>query len=90
MRLIHKLYALIFGYFWLPCPVCKRAFGGHEISNLFTAALVLPDGTASAVCPDPKCSYEAGVLNFAHGHPGFVHSNVQISGSRSESDASAG
>lgn len=30
MRLLHKLYAFIFGYFWLPCPKCGRYFGGHE------------------------------------------------------------
>ena len=30
MRLFHKMYARLFGYFWIPCPVCKRYFGGHE------------------------------------------------------------
>jgi len=32
-RFIHKLYANLHGYFWLPCPICKKMFGGHEISN---------------------------------------------------------
>ena len=30
MRLLNKLYAFIFGYFWLPCPICSEYFGGHE------------------------------------------------------------
>ena len=29
-RIIHKLYAWQFAYFWKPCPICKRMFGGHE------------------------------------------------------------
>jgi hypothetical protein len=31
MRLLHEMYARLFGYFWLPCPVCGRWFGGHEV-----------------------------------------------------------
>jgi len=30
MRLYHKIYAWIFGYFWIPCPKCGKMFGGHE------------------------------------------------------------
>lgn len=30
MRWFNKLYADVFGYFWLPCPRCGRYFGGHE------------------------------------------------------------
>lgn len=30
MRIAHKIYARMFGYFWLPCPVCGKHFGGHE------------------------------------------------------------
>lgn len=29
-RTFHRLYAKIVGYFWLPCPICGRYFGGHE------------------------------------------------------------
>jgi hypothetical protein len=29
-RWLNKLYASIFGYFWLPCPICGEYFGGHE------------------------------------------------------------
>lgn len=75
MRTLNRIYAWLFGYFWLPCPVCGKYFGGHEIANIFTAALMSSDGHAYCVCPDPQCSYEAGVLNAAHGHPQAVRSN---------------
>lgn len=29
-RRLHRLWAAMFGYFWLPCPLCGREFGGHE------------------------------------------------------------
>lgn len=30
MRKLSRLYAWIFGYFWLACPRCDKMFGGHE------------------------------------------------------------
>ena len=71
MRLCHKLYACLFGYFWISCPICHKEFGGHEIAEVFTAALISTGGQSYAVCPDPQCSYEAGVLNAARGHKCF-------------------
>lgn len=29
-RIINELYAMIFGYFWMPCHLCGTKFGGHE------------------------------------------------------------
>lgn len=29
-RVFARLRAFFGGYFWLPCPRCGRAFGGHE------------------------------------------------------------
>lgn len=29
-RWVHRWFAWQFGYFWLPCPLCRRPFGGHE------------------------------------------------------------
>ena len=70
MRLLNKLYAWLFGYFWLPCPVCGRDFGGHEAGF---DALVAEDGkSAQIVCGDPQCSHDAAVLNTARGHAQFV------------------
>ena len=78
MRTLHRIYAWMFGYFWLPCPVCGRMFGGHEIANAFTAALITDHGHAYCVCPDPQCSHDTAVLNMAHGHPQFVRSNAEL------------
>ena len=32
-RFLHKAYADFFGYFWKPCPLCTKEFGGHEYSG---------------------------------------------------------
>lgn len=32
MRLLNRIYAWLFGYFWLPCPACGDMFGGHEVT----------------------------------------------------------
>lgn len=37
MRKLHQLYARVFGYFWLPCPLCSRMFGGHETGTTHIA-----------------------------------------------------
>jgi hypothetical protein len=29
-RWAHRAYARLYGYFWKPCPLCGREFGGHE------------------------------------------------------------
>jgi hypothetical protein len=29
-RLLHRAYAYIRGYYWLPCPICGNMMGGHE------------------------------------------------------------
>lgn len=29
-RWLHHVYAVLVGFFWLPCPLCGRPFGGHE------------------------------------------------------------
>jgi hypothetical protein len=49
--------AYLGGYFWLPCRVCGRMFGGHEISEQMAAddfgRLVGPDrpiGVYYCVC----------------------------------------
>jgi hypothetical protein len=40
-RWMHRLYAWLAGYFWLPCPVCHDPFAGHEWRDY--------DGKSSAV-----------------------------------------
>ena len=53
-RSIHKLYANLLGYFWSPCPLCGRYFGGHEdgswvvMDTPFSGRLVCRDCGAKA------------------------------------------
>lgn len=44
-REIQKAIARARGYFWLPCPLCGREFGGHEWEDI--------DGLSSAIYTDP-------------------------------------
>ncbi|MES2950271.1 MAG: hypothetical protein V4858_17140 [Pseudomonadota bacterium] len=65
MRLLNRIYAWLFGFFWLPCPVCGREFGGHEAGY---GALISVDGQrANIVCDDPECSHDAAVMNMSRG-----------------------
>lgn len=33
-RWMHRVYAYFAGYFWAPCPICDRPFGGHEVGGV--------------------------------------------------------
>lgn len=49
-RILHRIYTFILGYFWLPCPLCGRYFGGHEVQ---ASILNDPyDGCGRGVCPN--------------------------------------
>jgi hypothetical protein len=72
MRWFERFVAWAGGYFWLPCPMCGEMFGGHEIANMFTAAVIGEDGHAYCVCPKPQCNHDAAVRNMSNGHPAFV------------------
>ena len=58
LRIYHQLYALFHGYFWLPCPICSKNFGGHEQTHcIYTGGdAYLPSG-GEEVCPE--CEDEA-------------------------------
>ncbi|MBF6174038.1 hypothetical protein [Nocardia blacklockiae] len=46
----HEAHARVNGYFWLPCELCGRHFGGHEI----TSSMHLPGsepGILTRICP---------------------------------------
>jgi hypothetical protein len=45
----HRAYAARFGYFWLPCPLCSRKFGGHEFGTDIPDPLKGP-GCGLAIC----------------------------------------
>lgn len=64
-RLFQFLYAKLFGYFWLPCPICGKNFGGHEKHGSLMTSW---DG-GIMTCPD--CAEEAEHRNqlFMQDHP---------------------
>jgi transcription elongation factor Elf1 len=57
-RWIHKLYADNFGFFWLPCPICHKPFGGHEAAE---TSLMSTASSGQLVCQN--CGKKARQLN---------------------------
>jgi hypothetical protein len=53
-QFIHKAYAWIMGYFWLPCKKCGHYFGGHQI--YFWSGRIRIGKDVFTVCP--QCSKE--------------------------------
>jgi hypothetical protein len=56
-RTLNRLYARLFGYFWLPCPLCGQMSGGHEWRDLGGKPSAIPDpegghGSFKGICPD--------------------------------------
>ena len=43
-----RIHAAVFGYFWLPCPVCGEMFGGHEQPS---GAVWDDSGRGRVTCP---------------------------------------
>jgi hypothetical protein len=35
-RIFHRIYAFWTNYFWIPCPICGKYFGGHEWQSEYT------------------------------------------------------
>lgn len=56
MRLLNRIYAFLFGYFWLPCPLCGEMFGGHE-AGLHSVPIRDRPGVRRICCK--KHDYEA-------------------------------
>jgi hypothetical protein len=54
-RRAHRLYAALYGFGWLPCPLCGLLFSGHEWRDIGGRSSVLlylgrpHEGTA--ICP---------------------------------------
>ena len=61
-RWLHHVWANVAGYFWQPCRICGRPFGGHEWRdrNGLSGSIVTEDGTR-AICP--KCTVEGRGTN---------------------------
>jgi len=52
-RWIHRLWAFVAGYFWLPCPECGRYFGGHEVRGpaYDGPEIIRPGRVRKTLCP---------------------------------------
>jgi hypothetical protein len=54
-RAVNKIFAAVFGYFWLPCPLCDQHFGGHEwrdIDGNISDIQIDGEEVRKAICPD--------------------------------------
>lgn len=52
-RIFNKIKAKMLGYFWLPCPLCGRYFGGHEWKDGNEYLLMDTDGNGgTGICSD--------------------------------------
>jgi hypothetical protein len=56
-RTLNRLYARLFGYFWLPCPLCGQMSGGHEWRDIKGKPSAIPEpgsgpGSFAGICPD--------------------------------------
>lgn len=56
-RWLSKIYAAVCGYFWLPCPICGKYFGGHEW--LDNHSIYRGNGSGEGVCYRKSCLKEA-------------------------------
>lgn len=58
-RFLNRLYANLSGYFWLPCPLCGKMFGGHEvvINTKYSNSIATEKrGFGQCICPD--CTFK--------------------------------
>jgi hypothetical protein len=62
-RFLHCWYAFFMGYFWLPCPLCNRKFGGHEWTGGPNDhdSIMTSWSSGTGVCPN--CHDAAGEYN---------------------------
>jgi hypothetical protein len=58
-RQVHRAYAFVGGYFWLPCSLCGHEMGGHEWRSVNGKPSSIPagkPGVSKGICP--VCTYE--------------------------------
>ena len=68
----NQIYALAFGFFWLPCPICGEYYGGHESTD---GMLMDSWDGGQGVCYKKSCVVEANRRNdkFMRDNPAPVH-----------------
>lgn len=49
LRSLHKAWAQSHHYFWLPCILCGREYGGHEVSDSISDPTYI--GREYVICP---------------------------------------
>ncbi len=64
-RFLNRSWAFLRGYSWIPCPICKKRFGGHEWKT--GNELWITERDSVAVCP--RCVAEAEESNAANNYP---------------------
>ncbi len=57
-RWVHHIYAVLFHYYWLPCPLCGQMTGGHEWHdrNGLSSTLRVGPSRGKAICA--SCTLE--------------------------------
>lgn len=50
LRALHRAYAATHRLFWMPCVLCERPFGGHEIGESIPDPTRGP-GAGTMICP---------------------------------------
>src|ERR1035437_4571241 len=51
----HHKFALSHGFFWVPCPICGKNYGGHEWKteeNRYRNSLMSSAFSGSGICPN--------------------------------------
>ncbi|MFA5382229.1 MAG: hypothetical protein WC356_03620 [Candidatus Micrarchaeia archaeon] len=62
-RWAERAYAETHGYFWLPCPICGKPFGGHEQSFGSLITELYPNGCYKGTSVCANCIEKANELN---------------------------
>ena len=65
-RILAKLYADFFGYFWLPCPICGKFFGGHECRGSVQCELRSHSSHATCCVPNDQIVINSDACERAH------------------------
>jgi hypothetical protein len=59
-RRFHESWATEHGFFWLPCDLCSRPFGGHEIHGSIPDPMK-GEGWGIGICPACTAERNGGV-----------------------------
>lgn len=55
-RLLNRWRALLCGYFWIACPLCREMFGGHEWKEYPDKSGSVKKGKDLSACICPDCT----------------------------------